>query len=102
MDLVYSIILVVSGFAIGFVGGLVGLVLGVVRFPVPKATNLASVNFNLVRTPLPLLFYLHTYLRICIIEKKDIYVQRNEYTNGVRLATHITLIDGPLRVEPEF
>jgi hypothetical protein len=54
VDLVYSIILVVSGFAIGFVGGLVGLVLGVVRFPVPKATNLASVNFNLVRTPLPL------------------------------------------------
>jgi uncharacterized membrane protein len=31
---VYSLTLAVSGFAIGFVGGMGGLVLGVVRFPV--------------------------------------------------------------------
>ncbi|MGC1134417.1 MAG: sulfite exporter TauE/SafE family protein [Nitrososphaeraceae archaeon] len=34
VDLFNSLILAVSGFAIGFVGGMVGLVLGVVRFPV--------------------------------------------------------------------
>lgn len=32
MDILY-ILLALSGFAIGFVGGMVGLVLGVVRFP---------------------------------------------------------------------
>lgn len=33
MDLVYSLLLALSGLVIGFVGGMVGLVLGVVRFP---------------------------------------------------------------------
>jgi uncharacterized protein len=34
VDLLSPIILAISGFAIGFVGGMVGLVLGVLRFPV--------------------------------------------------------------------
>jgi uncharacterized protein len=34
VDLLYSLILALSGFSIGFIGGMVGLVLGAVRFPV--------------------------------------------------------------------
>jgi uncharacterized protein len=51
MDLLYSFVLAVSGFAIGFVGGMVGLVLGVVRFPVvmnvePSLSITAGTNLG--------------------------------------------------------
>lgn len=51
MDLLYSCVLAVSGFAIGFVGGMVGLVLGVVRFPVvmnvePSLSITAGTNLG--------------------------------------------------------
>jgi hypothetical protein len=41
VDLLGPIVLAISGFAIGFVGGMVGLVLGVARFPVimPREQN---------------------------------------------------------------
>jgi uncharacterized membrane protein YfcA len=51
MDLLYSFVLAVCGFAIGFVGGMVGLVLGVVRFPVvmnvePSLSITAGTNLG--------------------------------------------------------
>lgn len=51
MDLLYSFVLAVSGFAIGFVGGMVRLVLGVVRFPVamnvePSLSITAGTNLG--------------------------------------------------------
>jgi uncharacterized membrane protein YfcA len=51
MELVYSIVLIISGFAIGLVGGLVGLVLGVVRYPIimivePTVSITAGTNLG--------------------------------------------------------
>jgi uncharacterized protein len=51
MDLLNSFVLAVSGFAIGFVGGMIGLVLGVVRFPVvmnvePSLSITAGTNLG--------------------------------------------------------
>jgi uncharacterized membrane protein YfcA len=51
MDLGFSVVLLISGFAIGFVGGMVGLVLGVVRYPVvmnvePSLSLTAGTNLG--------------------------------------------------------
>jgi uncharacterized protein len=51
MELVYSIVLIISGFAIGLVGGLGGLVLGVVRYPIvmnvePTVSITAGTNLG--------------------------------------------------------
>ena len=66
VDLLGPIVLAISGFAIGFVGGMVGLVLGVVRFPivmgietsasVTAGTNLGVSTLGAITrcaTPLP-------------------------------------------------